>query len=87
MKLFLKSALVWLGCGGVALAVPPVFNNYGVMTSPTNISAINFNNYGTIDFSLLTAFTNQSGAAFVALGEICSTVIIPPISRTQPVEE
>lgn len=56
MKLTATSVLAFLTAGMMTQAAP--FNNYGVISSPTNITASTFNNFGTIDFSLLFSFTN-----------------------------
>ena len=51
MKYFFKTIALWLALPGLVWgAVPPYFNNYGVLQTTTNISAVHFNNYGLINF-------------------------------------
>jgi len=69
MKHFLKSILLWLGLSGLAFGGPaPVFNNYGVLDTVTNINAVRFINSGVINFDTGVIYYPLSTAYFTNTG-------------------
>jgi len=62
MKKFLQAMVAMVATVGAAWGgVQPTFDNRGVLTTPIDINATHFNNYGVIEFSL---FNNSSNLSF-----------------------